>query len=189
MKRAWLAALLLLTGLAYPFVVYVAWRQGAARWLMLALAALWLLRALSSPAGQPGARLLPVLALGFCIAAALSGQPALLLWYPVLINLAFCAVFALSLRSGTPVVERLARVHEPDLPPAGVRYTRRVTQVWTAFFALNALCAAAITVFASLTWWTAYNGAISYGLIGLLFAVEWVVRPYARRRGGESWTG
>lgn len=186
MKRACLAALLMLTGLAYPFVIHVAWQQGAGRWLLLALAALWLLRALWTQPGQPGGRMLPIVALGFCAVAALGTRPSMLLWYPVLINLAFCAVFGLSLRTGVPVVEKLARLREPDLPPAGVRYTRRVTQVWTAFFAMNALCAAAITLFAPLTWWTAYNGAISYVLMGLLFAVEWAVRPYARRRGAAS---
>ena len=33
-----------------------------------------------------------------------------------------------------PIVERLARIREPQLSPAGVRYTRKVTKVWCSFY-------------------------------------------------------
>src|SRR5215831_7157009 len=47
--------------------------------------------------------------------------------YPVLMNVVLLGVFAASLRRGPSVVERLARMREPDLPPRAVAYTRRVT--------------------------------------------------------------
>ena len=31
-------------------------------------------------------------------------------------------------------IERIARLQHPDLPPEGVVYTRRVTQIWCVFF-------------------------------------------------------
>jgi uncharacterized membrane protein len=50
------------------------------------------------------------------------------------------------------------------------------TWIWCGFFLLNAGTAAALAVFAPLEWWTLYNGLIAYGLIGLMFAVELVLR-------------
>jgi hypothetical protein len=43
----------------------------------------------------------------------------------------------LSLLSGPSMIERLARLREPDLPPEAIRYTRRVTQAWCVFFVFN----------------------------------------------------
>jgi len=186
MTRAVLALALLAAGLAYPFVVYAGLQGGGARWIALPLAALWLARALTAPSGQAGGRLLPALALAFCLVLAFAEDPRWLLWYPVLINAGLCAVFGASLVRGMPAIERLARLGEaaagrPDLPPSGVRYTRRVTQVWTVFFALNGATAAALALWAPARWWTLYNGCISYILIGVLIAGEWVVRPHARK--------
>ena len=62
----------------------------------------------------------------------------LLLYYPVIINLCLLAVFGYSLRHSPTVIERLARIREPDLAPSGVAYTRKVTWVWCFFFASTA---------------------------------------------------
>ncbi|WP_144635372.1 hypothetical protein [Bordetella genomosp. 13] len=181
MTRRLFAFALVLLGLAYPFAVYVGLQHGAARWIAVPLAALWLARALTAPATQPGGRLLPVLALAFCLVLAIAQGDGWLRWYPVLINAGLLAVFGASLLRGMPVIERLARLREPDLPPSGVRYTRRVTVVWTLFFAANGLAAAALAEWGSWDWWTLYNGCISYVLIGALLAGEWLVRPLARK--------
>ena len=78
------------------------------------------------------------------------------------------------------MVERLARLREPELPDSAIRYTRQVTQVWCLFFMLNGLIAASLTLWAPLSWWTLYNGLIAYGLMGLLFAIEWLIRQKVR---------
>lgn len=181
MTRKILALTLLAAGLAYPFVVYAGLQGGGARWIALPLAALWLARAITTPAGQPGGRLLPALALAFCAVLAFAQGEQWLRWYPVLINGGLFTVFGASLRRGMPVIERLARLREPGLPASGIRYTRRVTQVWAAFFAANGLAAAALALWAPWRWWTAYNGCISYVLIGTLMAAEWMVRPTLRK--------
>ena len=62
-----------------------------------------------------------------------------------------------------------------------MRYTRRVTQAWCLFFLFNALTAAGLALWAPLAWWTLYTGVIAYGLMGLLFAGEWLVRQRVRR--------
>jgi uncharacterized membrane protein len=53
-----------------------------------------------------------------------------------------------------------------------VRYTRRVTQIWCVFFTLNSV----FSVYTALCWrreaWSLYNGALAYGLIGVLLVGE-----------------
>lgn len=105
---------------------------------------------------------------------------------PVLINLALLATFAASLRE-TPIIERFARMQDPDGIGAGqVAHCRQVTWAWVAFFGLNAAAAAALAVVAPVAWWAAYNGGIAYGLMGLMFAGEYVLRQYRFRRYGSG---
>ena len=171
---------LLLAGLAYPFAVYFGIGHLSPRVFAVLLGALWLARLLSSE--RAASRGTAAIALLFCLVLALLDDAVLLRWYPVLINAAMLMLFAGSLFVGMPVIERLARLQEPDLPEAGVRYTRQVTKVWVAFFIFNGTAAAALTLWAPLTWWTLYNGLIAYGLMGLLFAGEWLVRQRVRSR-------
>ena len=171
---------LLLVGLAYPFIVYLGMGHLSPRLFALMLGTLWLARALS-PRQTPLSRTLSIAALSFCLVLALADSSILLLGYPVLINLALLALFAGSLCSGMPIIERLARLQEPELPPAAVRYTRKVTWVWAGFFSVNAAIATGLALWAPLTWWTLYTGLIAYLLMGLLFAGEWLVRQRVRK--------
>lgn len=102
--------------------------------------------------------------------------------YPVLVNAAMLAVFGYSLISPPSMVERLARLREPDLPPQAIAYTRRVTQVWCGFFVINGLIALGTALWASEAVWSMYNGIISYLLMGLLFGGEYLVRLRFKRR-------
>jgi uncharacterized membrane protein len=130
--------------------------------------------------------MLPAIVRAFCLFIAWMDDARWLRAYPVLVNGAMLAVFASSLRRGMPIVERFARLRHPDLPPHAVAYTRRVTQVWAGFFACNGLVSAALSLWAPWHWWTLYNGMISYVLIGLLMAGEWLVRPAPGKAPGQS---
>ena len=110
------------------------------------------------------------------LVATVFNQAMPLKLYPALVNLVMLMVFGLSLRFPPTVVERLARLQQPDLPAAGVRYTRRVTQVWCAFFILNGSLATVTAVWASDQVWVLYNGFLAYVMIAVLFAGEWLVR-------------
>jgi uncharacterized membrane protein len=121
-------------GLLYPFAVYYGMEHFAPWQFGLLLGSLWLLRALTGPR-RPGSvdgggcnGVLP--------AAGLVRQPALLRWYPSLVSVFMLALFGLSLKYGPPMVERLARLHEPVLPDKAIVYTRQVTVVWSVFFLL-----------------------------------------------------
>ena len=86
------------------------------------------------------------------------------------------AVFGGSLWTTMPIVERLARLREPNLPPSGVRYTRVVTRVWCGFFILNGGIALFTALRGDMRLWTLWNGMIAYILMGALMATEWLVR-------------
>jgi uncharacterized membrane protein len=103
-------------------------------------------------------------------------------YYPVLVNAALLVVFAASLVSPPSVIERIARLRDPELRPAAVVYTRRVTIVWTVFFVLNGGAAFYTARFATLEAWALYNGLIAYVLIGALFAVELAIRTALKSR-------
>ncbi len=121
--------------LAYPLAIYFGLGHAEPKWMALALVALAAARAWTTR--QP-------LWLAAGADAALLGLASWLgnAWlplklYPALVNAVLLAVFATSLLRPPSIVERLARLTEPHLPPAGVAYTRGVTQVWCGFFAVN----------------------------------------------------
>ena len=101
--------------------------------------------------------------------------------YPVVISLAMAAVFAASLRYPPTIVERIARLTEPDLPPQGVVYTRQVTRVWVVFLLGNATVSLSSVLWGSLDQWMLWNGVLSYVAMGTLFAGEFLVRQWVRR--------
>jgi uncharacterized membrane protein len=126
--------------------------------------------------------------LGFVIlAVALGGlllvRPMLAVQaYPVLVSLGFAAAFAWSLAFPPTVIERLARLREPDLPADGAAYTRRLTGVWVVFLLGNAAVTAGLALWGSLAAWTLWTGLISYLLMGALFGGEWLLRGWLRGR-------
>jgi uncharacterized membrane protein len=102
--------------------------------------------------------------------------------YPVLVNVALLGVFAYSLISPPSIIERFARMREPDLPVEAIGYTRRVTQVWCGFFSVNGAIALMTALWASATIWTLYNGLIAYLMMGLLFGGEYFTRWHFKKR-------
>ncbi len=181
--------------LFYPAAVFYGLQHGSARLVGLLLgivvvARWWLLRGLGDNS-EPGdkktgaAGLMPVLLAGLACAlvAVLANSGAALRLLPVLISLIMLATFGYTLWRPPTMIERFARALDGELPPAGIAYTRRVTQVWCLFFIVNAAVALYTALFASIATWTLYNGLISYGLMGLLFAGEWLLRQYLLRTG------
>jgi uncharacterized membrane protein len=128
---------------------------------------------------------LPLAVVGLLLLAAWFDDPRFVLALPVLINLTLLAGFGTSLRT-TPMVERFARMQDPRLGPAQVRYCRTVTKVWCVFFAMNAALSAALGVFASVHAWALWTGLFAYVAIGVLGASEYVVRKYKFREYGNG---
>ncbi|ABS63110.1 conserved hypothetical protein [Parvibaculum lavamentivorans DS-1] len=106
--------------------------------------------------------------------------------YPVFMSVTMLVAFVVTLFRPPSMIERFARIMEPDLDMRGVRYTRKVTYVWVGFFALNAIVALWTVQQGDLFYWGLYNGFISYLLAGSLFAIEFTVRRRVRARNGPA---
>lgn len=167
--------------LIYPLAIYFGLKFFEPRIVALLLAAALLLRRRH----DAGRLLVGLTRADLGILAALLGLAALTAWtnsetllrlYPAATNLGMLLLFGLSLKKPPSMIERFARLHEPDLPPAGVHYTRRVTQVWCVFFIVNGALATWTALYASRDEWALYNGLIAYLLMGALFAGEWLIR-------------
>lgn len=181
--RKWAMGALLVLTVLYPLGVYAALGHVQPHWLMLLLAVLALARA--AVARQ---RYWWVVAVGagvLALAAWWRSDPLAVKLYPVLVNAVLLAVFAFSLLRPPSVVERLARLREPDLPPSGVRYTARVTALWCLFFVFNGSMAAYTACFSTDAVWALYNGLVAYVLMGCLMGAEWCVRQWVRRQHAQ----
>ena len=166
---------------AYPVAIYAALHWFEPRFIALALAAIVIVQQRERagrmlhglvPAAWAGAGVLVTLS----VAVWFSNDERVLRLWPVGMNVALLLVFGVSLLQPPPMIERFARLLHPELPAEGVRYTRRVTTVWCAFFVLNGSIAAYTALGASREAWVLYNGLIAYVLMGALFCGEWLVR-------------
>jgi len=183
-------------GIAYPVVILCAWHWDSPRVVgLLLLALLWMQRA--TGAGPFAATLRRLTALDWAVAGALSvasvaivltGSERLMRLYPSLVSLGLLVAFGATLVKGPSMIEKFARRVYADPPAHIVRYTRRVTWVWCAFFALNGAGSVYTALASSRATWSLYNGVIAYGLIGALLVGEiawrrWIMLPRAARRG------
>jgi uncharacterized membrane protein len=187
-------AVQVLLKLAYPALILCAWKWDTPRYVgCMLFAILWLQRwAGSGPVATSLRRLSTidwtVVGLLSCASAAivLTNSELLLRLYPSLVNVGLLIAFGATLVHGPSMIEKFARLGNPNLPPGAVRHTLRVTQVWCAFFALNGVFSAYTALYWSRASWSLYNGAIAYVLIGVLLVAEviWrylVVLPRAAR--------
>jgi uncharacterized membrane protein len=188
------AVVQVLLKLAYPALILCAWRWDTPRYVgCMLFAILWLQRWAGS--GPVATSLRRLSAIDWTVVGLLSGASAaivatnselLLRLYPSLVNLGLLIAFGATLVRGPSMIEKFARLGNPNLPAPAVRHTWRVTQVWCVFFALNGAFSAYTALYWSRANWSLYNGAIAYGLIGVLLAAEviWrylVVLPRAAR--------
>ncbi|MBV1932774.1 MAG: hypothetical protein KUG71_13790 [Porticoccaceae bacterium] len=167
---------LVIITLLYPLAVYMGLQNFDARHLVLLLIVIAGIRMVSlgeSPLNHWF--WLPLLTL-LGVWTWLLNSPLALKLYPVLVSASFLVLFLWSLKSPTSMIERIARLQDPQLPERGVVYTRKVTKVWCCFFGLNGSVALAITLYGTDAQWALYNGLISYLCMGTLFAAEWLVR-------------
>tara|TARA_R110000824_G_scaffold390760_13_gene587878 strand:+ start:42950 stop:43393 length:444 start_codon:yes stop_codon:yes gene_type:complete len=137
----------------------------------------------------PSATPMPV-AMTFCLIAVAGGELLVGFWdpelaarlYPVFMNVTMLLAFAITLWNPPSMIERFARIAEPELDAHGVAYTRKVTWLWMAFFVVNGCIALWTALHGSWLQWGAYNGGISYLLAGTLMAGEYLVRRRVRAR-------
>jgi len=161
--------------LLYPAAVYFGAQFVQPRFIAVLLASILLIRLLATDAGFP--RWLLFAGLAYAGFAVWSNQLVTLLFYPAFANAVMLLIFAGSLFYPPSIVERIARMQQPDLPHKGIIYTRKVTQVWCVFFFINGCIALITALWSNFEVWSLYNGLITYLLMGLLLSGEYLYRP------------
>ncbi len=126
----------------------------------------------------------PLVVMSLLLLGVVTNDPRFVFAMPVLVSLSLLAVFASSLRT-VPMIERFARMHDPELAPAKQRHCRQATIAWCVFFVINALVAGVLAFTGPVFVWAAYTGGIAYGLMGMLFAGEYIVRKARFREYGR----
>ncbi|HJW70745.1 MAG TPA: hypothetical protein VJ829_15440 [Candidatus Binatia bacterium] len=161
---------------AYPVLAHVALTRNDPRWAGAGLAILvWGLLLNTLPAVWAA-----VVAGGAVagIAWLAPGFPDLVLRAsPVVINLALCAFFGLTLRRGhDPLITRFARLEHDPLPAAVETYTRRLTVLWTLFFAAMAAITVALEIVASRPVYSLFSNVINWLLLLAFLIGEYLYR-------------
>lgn len=121
------------------------------------------------------------------VVCLVTGRSLFLKLYPVLISAIFLCVFGYTLFVRPCMVFRLATMMDTSIRGSLAerrveRYCTRVTVIWCVFFVLNG-GVALVTVFSEHDiLWSVYNGGVSYLLMGLLFAGEFIVRRVVNKK-------
>ncbi|MGO2479237.1 MAG: hypothetical protein ACTH7Q_12925 [Pseudoalteromonas sp.] len=180
MNKALLAGLLL----AYPFAVYFGLQFSdpalvGGVFALVIVVRYWLVK--DNKAAIPHVKVVTACGFSLLLFATFANSALALKFYPVVINSCFLVVFLYSLYRPPSVVEIIASRFE-NLDENGKRYTRTVTKVWCGFFVLNGLIATATVFHPNPTVWLTYNGLVSYLLMGLLMAVELIIRKWQKAK-------
>ena len=166
----------------YPFAVYFGIQVLHVSFFGMLLALLVALRFVFTRSEERKSTLpLVVLMFVYAIAAAVYGKAEMLLYYPALMNLMLCALFALSVRGGEPILLRIVRARKIPMSKYAPAYLTRLTLLWAVFFFANALVSLWTTTL-TLEAWTMYNGLVSYLLVAALFGIELLFRRYYKKR-------
>ncbi|OGT25928.1 MAG: hypothetical protein A3I77_01575 [Gammaproteobacteria bacterium RIFCSPLOWO2_02_FULL_42_14] len=185
--KTFLKIVVLFAVLCYPCVIYFGMNYFSIRYLLLALACVFLLRFMilkgqSSAMSQLSSVSIVVIGLIVCAIGVAFNSVMMVKLYPVFINIILFVFFFHSLFYPPSAIERIARITSPDLSIEAIRYTRKVTVAWCGFFIANGMIALWSVFFASTKIWMLYNGFIAYFLMILLFSVEYLVRCHVKKQ-------
>lgn len=172
--------LALIATLCYPFVIWLGLQHFGLTFLALFLVFITALRLYSHR--DRSSLFVFVIAAVLAVVAYWQNESLPLKLYPVVMNAVMLVLFATSLYQKETIIEKFARLKEPDLPQEAIRYIRNLTKVWCIFFIFNGSIALFTALFTSDDWWALYNGLIAYVLIGALFGGEWLYRKYITKR-------
>jgi uncharacterized membrane protein len=139
----------------------------------------------ADPAHRATALRLPLIALVFAILGWALDDGVWLMILPSATQATFGTAFLRSL-AATPMIETFARMVKPELLPSEIAHCRQWTRIWGLYLLVLAAIGLALAEWASLKIWTAYVGVASYVLVGLLFAVEYIVRRLRFREYGRN---
>ena len=180
-----LRVLTLVLTVSYPIALHLIILSGhtqAAVWILLIIALLHSLLIFSS--GQGRLTELPVPGIAVLAVISLFIDDASILYLPpILIASGLLVIFGRTLQPGEePLITQFARRVERESDAAVLLYTRRLTWVWTLFFAAMLIESILLALFAPIEVWSLFTNLINYLLIAGLFALELLYRVFHFRR-------
>lgn len=173
---------IVLIGVAYPFIVYFGlwyFPPYIIGGFLIAIIILRLVMGRSAHKPWPELMVLAASMVFILVLLPLNDQLAIKI-YPLTISFGFALIFIYAMISPPNVIEKFARLMQPDLNLRGVEYTRKVSIIWIVFFILNGCVSAWTAIYCDIEIWTLYNGFISYVLMGILFGGEFVIRQFVK---------
>jgi len=169
----------------YPLIVYLMLDKIGPALLGIILILLMLVRSgfwsRRSPTLAWSSLALAAIAIGLLL---IDDTALVLKLYPALVNLGLLVAFAYTLVYPPSMIERIVRAMRRPLSVKTGPYTRIVTMVWCGFFTVNGIVATLIALSGSLTFWTIYNGLVSYIIMGMLIIGELIFRYFYKRHHG-----
>lgn len=175
MLKGVINALLTIVSICYPLAMLGEWGEMWLNAIPFILAGLWFIKALQAVKFYRYFAMLMTVLLALSLLSRMAFN--LMYWYPVLINGVMLGIFGGSLWQKQSLVERLARLQDPHLPPQAVKYTRQVTKVWCGVFMFNIVVSASLVWWNQIDLWALYTGVIAYVIMGVVMAGEWLIRP------------
>ncbi len=143
-------------------------------WLLVA----WLgVRAVREPR-RPWRRLWTILAVALAGGAWWLGE-GVTSWVPAVSFALLAWLFGRTLWRPPPLIERMVRLQFAEIPDYLQDYLRRLTWLWSVFFAAVALVSIALTLIGAEGAWAWFHGFGIWLLLGLLVGGEYL---YRRRR-------
>ena len=101
---------------------------------------------------------------------------------PLVVSVFLVWLFGRSLRPGREaLISQVANAYHGELPPALALYTRRLTLIWSVYFALFAISVFYLGFVSSHSDWSFYINLFNYTAIALLLGGEYLVRIYLFR--------
>ncbi|MGB5833496.1 MAG: hypothetical protein WBG92_16075 [Thiohalocapsa sp.] len=127
---------------------------------------------------SPVLLLLTLLCLGAAVVGYLEHSADLLQRVPpVVIAFGLAWIFGRTLLPGrTALISRIGERMRGELPASVALYGQRLTAIWTLFFMLMGLECLLLGLYAPPFWWSLFTNFINYGLIALLFVIEYPIR-------------
>jgi uncharacterized membrane protein len=164
--------------MAYPYLVYKGIESGMAWIAPTIFSMIYLLQAVK--AKETNSRVNKVLIAMTLLLGAYYLQTITAKVLPVLIQLMMMYFFGRTLLKGKgpSLIESFVRLEFPEFPDYVGPYCRKLTILWTAFFAMNAVICSALAMWGSNYWWTLYNGVLIYAMIGILSICEYIYRHF-----------
>lgn len=138
--------------------------------------------------GSDGKKNWNAIILGVIAVIVLITQSELVLkFYPIAITLVFLTMFTVPLIKGHPIITRFAIMMDPAIethPGRGIleRCCLGLNIAWVVHLVISLAINIAISFGSTLEVWTIYNAVISYLVMGILIALQFVVIILANRK-------